>query len=78
MTGSLHSQNTRNQNLPILIRTGFSVAQTPNVLDLVIGEWKEHILRMAMKSLCFSGFDIQFQNANSIVLKFDGELLVLL
>jgi hypothetical protein len=52
--------------------------QTPNVLDPVIGKWKEHILRMAMKSLCFSGFEIQFQNANSIVLKFDGELLVLL
>lgn len=48
------------------------------VLNAVVGECIEHILRMAMKSFCLARFETKLQNANSIVLKFDCKFLVFL
>ena len=48
-----------------------------SILNPVTGAWIEHILRMAMKTFSLAGFEMKLQNANSIVLKFDSEFVLM-
>jgi hypothetical protein len=48
------------------------------VLNPVAGECIEHIMRMAMKSFRFAGFEPKLQNTNSIVLELNCQFLTLL